>query len=279
MDCYIKILATGSWPLQPPSSPFHIPQELEKIYERFQKFYVTQFSGRKLNWLFHLSHGEVKTNYLKGSKVGYTFQLYTYSMAILLQYNNNLVYTGEELIKSTGLSPETCYGQLSNLCRAKVLIAETADGNANMEEADGDNDEGENDDAEGEKSGQAGAGGSVGGVQACLTTKYSLNFNFRSKKIRVNLRMPVKSEQKQESEETHKTVEEDRKLLIQAAIVRIMKTRKTMKHVALVQEVINQLQSRFKPRIPDIKKCVDILLEKEYIERVEGQKDQYSYLA
>lgn len=46
-----------------------------KVYDLFQKFYQTKHSGRKLNWLFQLSKAELKTNYLKASKTGYTLQV------------------------------------------------------------------------------------------------------------------------------------------------------------------------------------------------------------
>jgi cullin 1 len=162
-------------------------------------------------------------------------------MGLLLMYNRALSYTWEELLEATGMNPDTLQGQVGILVKAKVLVA----------------------------TGAVGASGS----------KYDLNVDFKSKKVRVNLNITVKSEQKQESDDTHKMIEEDRKILIQAAIVRIMKTRKVLKHVALMQEVIAQLQSRFKPQVPDIKKCIDILLEKEYIERQADQRDAYCYVA
>ncbi|KAK0487992.1 Cullin-domain-containing protein [Armillaria luteobubalina] len=106
--------------------------------------------------------------------------------------------------------------------------------------------------------------------------QYDLNPNFRSKKIRINLNRPIKSE---ELGEVLKNVEEDRKYVIQASIIRVMKARQTMMNQQLIQEVISQLSQRFTPNVADIKKAIGILLEKEYIERVEGTNDSFAYAA
>ncbi|CUA71111.1 Cullin-1 [Rhizoctonia solani] len=111
------------------------------------------------------------------------------------------------------------------------------------------------------------------------TNQYDLNTDFKSKKIRLKLNQPIKTEIKRESIDSLKSVNEDRKYVIQAAIVRIMKTCQMMSNQALVQEVTSQISSCFAPKSADIKKAIDKLLEKEYIEQVGGDMDFFKYIA
>ena len=88
--------------------------------------------------------------------------------------------------------------------------------------------------------------------------------------------VPLKTEQKIEKESTSKAVEDDRKLEIQCCIVRVMKARKKLDHNGLITETIEQLKHRFRPKVPMIKKGIDMLIEKEYINRSEDDNGTYA---
>lgn len=63
-------------------------------------------------------------------------------------------------------------------------------------------------------------------------------------------------------------MEEDRSIAIEAAIVRVMKARKKLRHTDLVVEVINQL-TLFKPNPRLIKTKIESLIEREFLSRSE----------
>jgi cullin 1 len=70
-------------------------------------------------------------------------------------------------------------------------------------------------------------------------------------------------------------VEEDRSIAIEAAIVRIMKARKTLKHNELIGEVLSQL-AFFKPSARVIKQRIEALIDREYLERSEKSTEVYN---
>ncbi|XP_038654224.1 cullin-2 isoform X6 [Scyliorhinus canicula] len=237
----IYVLQAGAWPLtQAPSSTFAIPQELEKSVQMFELFYNQHFSGRKLTWLHYLCTGEVKMNYLSKP---YVAMVTTYQMAVLLAFNNSEIVSYKELQDSTQMNEKELTKTIKSLLDVKMINHDS-----NKEDVD-------------------------------LDSVFSLNMGFSSKRTKFKITTSMQKDTPQEMEQTRSAVDEDRKMYLQAAIVRIMKARKVLRHNALIQEVISQSRARFNPSISMIKKCIEVLIDKQYIERSQTSADEYSYVA
>ncbi|CRK97842.1 CLUMA_CG011218, isoform A [Clunio marinus] len=237
----IKILQAGAWPLGPQTAiPFAVPQEFEKPIRDFETFYNLKFSGRKLSWLHHLCHGELKVSLAKKS---YLITMQTYQMAMLLLFENCDTLSCKDIKDVLQLNNnENFQKHLQSLIDSKLLTVDT------------------------EK------------IEESSIVSFNLDFSNKRTKFKITASLQKESPQ-QEVEQTHTQVDEDRKLYLQAAIVRIMKSRKVLKHNALIQEILSQSKVSFAPSIPMIKKCIESLIDKQYIERTANSSDEYSYVA
>ncbi|KAI8974297.1 Cullin 3 [Pilobolus umbonatus] len=110
---------------------------------------------------------------------------------------------------------------------------------------------------------------------------YRFNEDFTCPMARIKIQ-PVatnKVENESERKKTQTKVDEERHHQIEASIVRIMKDRKVMEHNLLIAEVTKQLSSRFMPSPVMIKKRIEALIDREYLERSENDRRSYRYLA
>lgn len=105
--------------------------------------------------------------------------------------------------------------------------------------------------------------------------KFSFNRKFTNQSLRIKIPLPPVDEKKKVIED----VDKDRRYAIDAAIVRTMKSRKQMNHQHLVGEVVQQLGRMFKPDLKQIKKRIEDLIEREFLERDKENPQTFRYLA
>jgi len=106
-------------------------------------------------------------------------------------------------------------------------------------------------------------------------TKLEVNSEFNHEKIKVVVSL-IKKEEKQEQTQVAEAPVE-RKHVIDAAIVRIMKSRKKLDHNSLLAEVFRQC-TLFKPQPSQIKVQVEHLIDREFLKRDGENRNIYIYL-
>ncbi|XP_019157137.1 PREDICTED: cullin-3A-like [Ipomoea nil] len=240
----VQVLTTGSWPTQS-VGPCNLPAEILCVCEKFKTYYLGTHTGRRLTWQTNMGTADLKATFGNGQK--HELNVSTYQMCILLLFNNADRLSYKDIEQATEIPAsdlKRCLQSLACVKGKNVLRKEPM--SKDIAEDD----------------------------------SFMFNDKFTSKFYKVKIGTVVaQKESEPEKHETRQRVEEDRKPQIEAAIVRIMKSRRVLDHNNIVAEVTKQLQSRFLPNPVVIKKRIESLIEREFLERDKTDRKLYRYLA
>ncbi|XP_046984562.1 cullin-2 [Schistocerca americana] len=233
------VLQAGAWPLT--QTTITSFSVPKELEKAVQKFETFYHKGFSGRKLTWLHHLSQGELKLGYLKKPYQVTMQTFQMAILLQFQEVDSLTCREVQECLQLFDEPFNKHVMGLIESKLLMTDNQ---------------------------------ALG-----PDTVLRLNKEYTNKRTKFRITTIAHKESPQEIEQTISAVDEDRKLYLQAAIVRIMKSRKVLKHNCLIQEVLRQSKASFAPTINLIKKCIEALIDKQYIERTPHSPDEYSYVA
>ncbi|SPO02943.1 related to cullin homolog 4A [Cephalotrichum gorgonifer] len=240
-DLQVTVLSSAAWPSYP-DVRLTLPPVVSEPVERFDKYYKDKHSGRILTWKHGLAHCVLTARFPKGMKELHVSAL---QAVVLLLFNDGegdrpLSYA--QISQATNLSDGDLSRTLQSLACGKTRVITKH----------------------------------PKGRDVAPTDTFTFNARFSDDRIKIKINQIQMKETKEENKATHEKVERDRRLETQAAIVRIMKSRKELGHALLVAEVIEMTRKRGPVDAAEIKKEIGSLIEKDFLER-EG--DSYTYLA
>jgi hypothetical protein len=106
-----------------------------------------------------------------------------------------------------------------------------------------------------------------------------INKSLKSKRLRIRVATQSSAAERQDSSATRESVTADRKLVLQAAIVRVMKARKSLPFQRLVGEVLEHVAERFRAPVPLVKLAIEQLVEKEFLRRDDKESTLFHYIS
>mmetsp|Transcript_51346 Transcript_51346/g.125176 ORF Transcript_51346/g.125176 Transcript_51346/m.125176 type:complete len:748 (+) Transcript_51346:224-2467(+) len=243
VDLVAKVLTTGYWPTQP-AVQCQLPHEIERVCEVFKRFYLAQHNGRQLTWQVNMGNADVKAKYDKT----YQVNMPTYQMVVLLLFTDQSTSAlrFKDIENATKIPAVDLKRTMQSLaCGHFKLLVKNPKGKEVKED-----------------------------------DSFSFNSSFTHKMIKFKVSSIASA--RENNEEVHASrnkINEDRNPQIDAAVVRVMKTRRIMEHNMLITEVTKLLQSRFVPEPNMIKKRLEGLIDRDFLQRQKGNMKVYEYLA
>ncbi|GMK56833.1 hypothetical protein CspeluHIS016_0306730 [Cutaneotrichosporon spelunceum] len=246
LDMSVKVLTASYWPQQiVTASTCTLGEPLAAATQLYQRYYDSRHSGRRLTWQANLGTADVRVRFKARP---HDLNVSTHALVVLLLFEETKedeVLSYSEIKSATDLADHDLQRTLQSLACGKFRV---------LVKTPKSRDVGPND-------------------------TFAFNDGFTSPLARIKImQIASKIETPKEREETQEMLDEERKHQVEACIVRIMKSRKTMGHNDLVTEVAQQLSSRFQPSTGLIKKRIEGLIDREYLERT-SDIGVYRYLA
>mmetsp|Transcript_13518 Transcript_13518/g.15845 ORF Transcript_13518/g.15845 Transcript_13518/m.15845 type:complete len:774 (-) Transcript_13518:280-2601(-) len=247
IDFSVDLLTTGWWP-NFKKMELKYPENMTRCMEVYQNFYQAENNHRQIKWLHSLGQATVKGRFNKGDT---SFFVTTLQAVCLILFNGH--EPGSEESGDGWLEFQDIHEQLGcgeDMITKRVLHSLSCGKYPILK-----------------KSGRP--------RKIDKTDKFAVNIKFHNKKKPRGFKIPMPS-----LEESHnpKKVEDDRSIAIEAAIVRIMKARKTLEHQELMSEVLRHLHF-FSPVPRTVKRRIEHLIEREYLRRDENNPSRYIYIS
>lgn len=240
VELNVFVLEAARWPLSSQTTAVKLPAALMEYQETFKSFYLTKHNGRKLSWQHMDGSCTVRACFPKGNKV---LNLSLYQTIVIVLFNDADEVSYGCILESTGIEEQQLKRTLLSLACGKVRVLQKRPKGPRVDDTD----------------------------------VFVFNKLFAHKQTRIKVNAIQMKETVEENAATTEKVFQERNYQIDAALVRILKTRRTLHHTALISEVYNQLRFPHKPA--DIKKRIESLIDREYIERDENNSQTYHYLA
>ncbi|CAN6286594.1 unnamed protein product [Urochloa humidicola] len=239
IEMSVHVLTTGYWPTYPPMD-VKLPHELNVYQDIFKEFYLSKYSGRRLMWQNSLGHCVLKADFPKGKK---ELAVSLFQSVVLMLFNDAQKLSFLDIKDSTGIEDKELRRTLQSLACGKVRVLQKIPKGRDVEDKD----------------------------------EFVFNDEFSAPLYRIKVNAIQMKETVEENTSTTERVFQDRQYQVDAAIVRIMKTRKVLSHTLLIAELYQQLKFPVKPA--DIKKRIESLIDREYLERDRSNPQIYNYLA
>lgn len=253
-----QVLTTGYWPVYPQYPHLILPDSLKIPQDRFTEHYKTKYQGRRMAWQYALGHCIVRATGLgKGKNKVYELVI-SLCQALTLAHFKSVEdqFTLPQLKQAIGLEDR---GEMERILQS---LAIGKDGTRVLRKLDHD--------AEPNKRKKI-------RMTVDDRDKFTINMAFESNQRRIKINNIMLKETKEERDKTVEAVSRDRLYMIDASLVRIMKARKTILHQQLIPQVLEQVKVPAQPA--DIKKRIESLIEREYMERDSKDRARYNYLA